>query len=297
MPTTPAEQPLPPVGQPHRARAWAESFGADAERYDRARPRYPDALIERIAASAPGPDLLDVGCGTGIAACQFLARGCRVLGVDVDERMARQARGHGLEVEVAKFEDWDPAGRAFDTVIAAQAWHWIDAGAGARKAARVLRPGGRFAVFWNVGQPEPALAEAFGAVYRRVVPDNPIFGGGGAGGAGGDGGTGTSDGTGDGRAGGERRENGYAAFVSRAIAGLREAGGFGEPEEWTFAWERTYTRDEWLDVVPTTGGHSLFRPEQLARILEGVGAAIDAGGGAFTMRYVARVATAVRAVD
>jgi ubiquinone/menaquinone biosynthesis C-methylase UbiE len=51
----------------------AESFGTDAERYDRARPRYPDALVERIAAGSPGPDVLDVGCGTGIAARQFQA--------------------------------------------------------------------------------------------------------------------------------------------------------------------------------------------------------------------------------
>jgi hypothetical protein len=44
-----------------------------------------------------------------------------VLGVDPDERMAGFARRRGLEVEVATFEDWDAAGRVFDTVIAAQA--------------------------------------------------------------------------------------------------------------------------------------------------------------------------------
>jgi hypothetical protein len=32
----------------------------------------------------------------------------------------------GLEVEVAAFETWDPAGRVFDAVIAGQAWHWVD---------------------------------------------------------------------------------------------------------------------------------------------------------------------------
>lgn len=55
--------PTPPPEQPHQARGWAESFGADAQRYDRARPRYPDALIERIATASPGPDILDVGVG------------------------------------------------------------------------------------------------------------------------------------------------------------------------------------------------------------------------------------------
>ncbi|MFD0532752.1 class I SAM-dependent methyltransferase [Actinomadura luteofluorescens] len=120
----------------------AESFGSDAERYDRARPRYPDALVERIAAACPGPDVLDVGCGTGIEARQFQAAGCTVLGVEPDARMAGFARRGGLEVEEATFESWDPAGRDFDAVIAGTAWHWVDPVAGAAKAARVLRPGG-----------------------------------------------------------------------------------------------------------------------------------------------------------
>jgi hypothetical protein len=42
----------------------AESFGSDAERYDRARPSYPAALVERIVAASPGPGVLDVGCDT-----------------------------------------------------------------------------------------------------------------------------------------------------------------------------------------------------------------------------------------
>jgi SAM-dependent methyltransferase len=138
----------------------AESFGADAERYDRARPSYPAALVERIVAASPGPDVLDVGCGTGIAARQFQAAGCRVLGVDPDPRMADLARQRGFGVEVATFEAWDPAGRAFDAVIAGQAWHWVDPVAGAAKAAQVLRPGGRLAVFWNAFQPPARATEA-----------------------------------------------------------------------------------------------------------------------------------------
>src|SRR5215471_10780489 len=155
---------LPPARAPfggresHQAREIAESFGSDPDRYDRARPRYPGALVDRIVAGLPGPDgpdgphgphgpdgldgpdgpdgldgpdVLDVGCGTGIVARQFRAAGCRVLGVDPDARMADLARRHGLEVEVATFETWDSAGRDFDAVIAGQCWHWVDPVAGA----------------------------------------------------------------------------------------------------------------------------------------------------------------------
>ncbi|CAM5256010.1 hypothetical protein SVIOM342S_07307 [Streptomyces violaceorubidus] len=60
-----------------------------------------------------------------------------MLGVEPDARMADFTRACGLPVEVATFEAWEPAGRAFDTVIAAQSWHWVDPAVGALKAARV----------------------------------------------------------------------------------------------------------------------------------------------------------------
>ena len=266
MPTLPSVIPT----EIHQARQVAESFGTDPERYDRTRPRYPVALIEAIIASSPGPDFLDVGCGTGIAARQFQAAGCRVLGVDVDARMADLARQRGLDVEVATFERWQRAGRVFDAVVAAQAWHWVDPVAGAAKAAEVLHRVGRLAVFWNVFDPPPDLAQAFAAAYRRVLPDFPAY---------------------------NRAMPGlalYSSLFTKAADGIREAGGFGESEQWRFDWERTYTRDEWLDQLPTFGGHSQLPPDNLGELLAESGAAIDTLGGSFTMGCHAVVVTAVR---
>ena len=145
----------------------ASSFGEDPERYDRARPRYPRELVDRIVAGRSGLSVLDVGCGTGIAARQFQAAGCEVTGVEPDARMAAFAAERGLAVEVARFEDWDPAGRRFDTLTAGMTWHWVDPTAGAEQAARVLRPGGRVALFWNAFQVPPQLAEK---PSRRSTP-------------------------------------------------------------------------------------------------------------------------------
>src|SRR5580658_9712923 len=177
MPTLPPSPPPPPRPDLHQRREVAESFGADAARYNRARPSYPPALVDWIVAGQREAALVDAGCGTGITARLFQAAGCRVLGVDPDPRMADLARQSGMDVEVAKFEEWDAAGRTFDAVIAGQAWHWVDMTAGAAKAAAVLRPGGRLAVFWNAFDPPAELREAFGAVYQRVVPDSPMAAG------------------------------------------------------------------------------------------------------------------------
>jgi len=260
-------------GRSHLEREVAEGFGADAGRYDRARPTYPADLIDRIVAASPGRDFLDAGCGTGISSRLFQAAGCRVLGIDPDPRMAEQARQGGTEAEVAKFEDWDPAGRSFDAVTAAQAWHWVDPAAGAARAAAVLRPGGRLAVFWNVFEPPAELRGAFAGVYRRALPDSPV-------------------------SGFWSRPDALDPYRQlmgpRAADGMRETGAFGEPEEWLSSWRRPYTRDEWLDLVPTTGGFGRM-PEPVRReILDGLGAAVDAAGGSFTMGYTTLAVTAAR---
>lgn len=265
-----------PSLDPEELRQVASSFGVDAA-YDRARPRYPDALITAIAdaardgASGPAPRVLDVGVGTGIVARQLRAAGCAVLGVDVDERMAEVARGDGLEVEVARFEEWEPAGRTFDAVTAGQTWHWVDPDAGAARAADVLRPGGVLTVFWNAGDPPPELATAFAQVYRDVLPGSPLAA------------TSTAS-----------AETAYRQMIAAAADGIRGTGRFAEPRERRDAWERTYTRDEWLSLVPTTGVATRLPAAQLDALLAGLGAAIDAAGGSFVQQGFTLAVDAVR---
>ena len=259
-----------PSRRPHQERQVAESFGSDTERYDRARPAYPDDLIARILSTAPGPDVLDVGCGTGIQARQLQAIGGRLLGVEPDARMAAHARSLGLEVEEATFEDWDSAGRRFDAVIAAQSWHWVDPVAGAAKVRALLRPGGLFAAFWHVFDPPAPISAALVAAVREVVPDLPFD-----------------------PAALTQADKAYEKGAAATGERFGEVGGFGEPETWRFPWERRYTRDEWLDFVPTQGFLTRLTDEQRAPILDAVGDAIDSLGGSFVLSTVT-VGVAVR---
>jgi SAM-dependent methyltransferase len=184
--------------------------------------------------------------------------------------MAEFARRTGVEVEVATFEAWD-ASREFDAVVAGQAWHWVDPVAGAAKAAEALRPDGRLAVFWNAFQLPPGVAEAFAEVYRRVVTDSPF----------------DFQST-------RQTADAYQDLCAKAADGIRKVGGFSEPEQWRFDWERRYTRDEWMDQMPAYGTLTMLAPETVAEVLEGVGTAVDVMGGSFAMRYSTVVATARR---
>jgi SAM-dependent methyltransferase len=245
----------------------------DPERYDRARPAYPEAMIERIVTSSPGPDFLNVGCGTGIEARQFRAAGRTVLAVEPDPRMADFARGTGLQVEVATFEAWEPAGRTFDAVVSGTAWHWVDPVAGAAKAARVLRPGGVLAPFGHVSELPPTVAEAHAAAFRRVAPDSPV---------------------GFNRRSGASILDAYRGLYDRAADGIREVGGFDEPVLWRYDGEGTYSRDELLDRMPTSGGLTSLAADQLAEVLAAVGAAVDELGGSVTLPYATWGLTAIR---
>jgi hypothetical protein len=122
---------------------------------------------------------------------------------------------------------------------------------------------------WNVFQPPPELAAGLAGAYRRVVPSLPAF---------------------------DLTDvlAGYAPMFTAAAGGIGRAGAFAEPQEWRFAWERTYTRREWLDQVPTQGGAGQLPAARLAELTEAIGAAVDEVGGSFAMRYTTVVVTAVR---
>lgn len=249
----------------HEERARAESFGADAEAYDRTRPRYPAEMIDdlvALAASAP-PRVLDVGCGTGIVAEAFAARGCDVLGVEIDPRMAAVATRKGLAVEVARFEEWDGRGRTFDLVVSGQAWHWVDPVAGQAKAASVLVPGGTLAVFWNRGTTDDETQAALDEVYARLGPEL------------------------------------RTSFVhGRTTVGddlvLPGDASFEGPEVRRYRRTQRYTTAEWVALLPTHSDHRLLPEPVRATLLDGVAAALDARGGAIDVTYETVVVSARR---
>jgi SAM-dependent methyltransferase len=96
--------------------------------------------------------VLDVGCGTGLTPC-YLAQtiGCRVVGVDLSERMiawsrrrARRARLDGQVIfAVADAQCLPFADRAFDAVICESVTAFVaDKPRAVREYTRVVRPGG-----------------------------------------------------------------------------------------------------------------------------------------------------------
>lgn len=252
----------------HRDRHRAESFGLDAHRYDRARPGYPPDLIGWLTANGPGL-AVDVGCGTGQVSRQLLAAGWQVIGVEVDARMAAVARTHGVNVEVAAFETWQPAnpGTEYDLVCSGSAWHWVDPHLGARKAAALLRPGGQLAVFWNYATYEPAVETALSAVFARHAPGiwaTSLLG-----------------------AAPPRPGPEIEAIASTQL--------FDAPHQRVFSQTVSWTFEQWEDEARTHSPIALLPSDVCTTLFAAAASAVRATSGErLTIRYDARVASATR---
>lgn len=66
-------------------------FDAVADRYHRARPRYPAELIDRVLSFANGGRVLEVGPATGVATEQLADRGAEITAVEPGKALAAAA--------------------------------------------------------------------------------------------------------------------------------------------------------------------------------------------------------------
>jgi SAM-dependent methyltransferase len=139
--------------------ALVSGFADVAAVYERGRPDYPPAVVERIvselgAAARPPARVLDLGAGTGKLTRPLLAAGLDVVGVEPLERMrAALARSVGSERALDGRAEALPFGDAsLGGAVCAEAFHWFDGDRAAAELARVLRPGAGLVVTWLVHQ-------------------------------------------------------------------------------------------------------------------------------------------------
>lgn len=153
----------------------ARSFGAGAAAYDRGRPSYPDAAVDWLLPET-GDRVLDLGAGTGKLTRGLERRGLRVVAVEPSTRMRAELarRSPGLEVHDGRAEAIPLPDATLDAVLVAQAWHWVDVPRASTEVARVLRPGGRLGLLWNVRDAREPWTAELDHLMRAVAPDAPL---------------------------------------------------------------------------------------------------------------------------
>lgn len=149
-------------------------FSGRVEAYARHRPGYPRTIVDALLSSGDlraGDRVADIGCGTGRLSVLFLDAGCHVVGVEPNDEM--RAAAETLLAAEARFES--RRGRAEETglpeasvdlAVAGQAFHWFDRGPAREEMNRILRPGGKVFLIWNVRLVD---ASPFMTEYDRLL--------------------------------------------------------------------------------------------------------------------------------
>ena len=199
----------------------ANPFMGEGGAYASVRPAYPDEAVAALLASArlrggvtgdiepaagdpadspsvedtsivPAPAVpassaplrvADIGAGTGKMS-ELLARaGAVVDAVEPSDAMRAQASSiPGVTWHGGVAEDTGLPDGAFDIVVFAQSWHWVDSELAGREAARILAPGGTLGIVWNQMDVSIPWVHRLTRIMRSGDvhrPDNPPTPGGG----------------------------------------------------------------------------------------------------------------------
>jgi SAM-dependent methyltransferase len=168
-----------------------------------------------------------------------------------------------VRIRELRFEDWDGPAEAFDLVVCAQAWHWLDHARAADVAARALRPDGVLAVWWNRPRAvEGPVLEAVRRAYHRHAP---------------------------------------GLLAETSLLDLKatpevpeEVRGFRSWRTESFGWRRAYDASSYAALMSTQGDHRLLPGEQLARLIGAVQRAIEEHANRMAYEFTADLSVAKR---
>jgi SAM-dependent methyltransferase len=244
------------------------SFDAVAEKYDRIRPGYPEALFDAVVKLSGIPDggrILEIGCGTGQATRALARRGHRILGLEPGASLAALARARLAEfprVEIVEltFEAWPLEKASVDLVVSAQAFHWVDPELRFAKAAAALRPGGALAVIGNVAGAH-SIREELDAAYEEHAPTlahtSPM--------------------------------SWYSPGGPFAQLFAAESARFGPVAHRVEPWTQSYTAPDYVELLETFSDHRLLPAAQRQALHAAIRAVVERAGGSIRVGYDAHL--------
>ncbi|HSH33501.1 MAG TPA: methyltransferase domain-containing protein [Actinomycetota bacterium] len=158
--------------------AAARGFDLQAGAYDRGRPGYPAQAIAFVVETlgiTSGATIVDLAAGTGKLTRELVATGADLIAIEpvagmreVLTRSLPDVRVSDGTAESLPLED-----ASVDGVVVAQAFHWFDGPRALAELARVLRPGGRLAVVFNVREERDRVQAALERVWEPYRGDTP----------------------------------------------------------------------------------------------------------------------------
>jgi SAM-dependent methyltransferase len=126
---------------------------------------------------APGKTAVDLGAGTGKFTKLLVQTGAQVVAVEPVEAMRAQltATAPGVRAIPGTAEVMGMQDGCADAVLCAQAFHWFASQRALTEIHRVLRPGGKLGLVWNVRDESVDWVRAISDIMLPYEGDTPRY--------------------------------------------------------------------------------------------------------------------------
>jgi len=160
--------------------AAAEGYQANADRYVKGRPDYPPEITtwlrDTIGLHA-GMTVIDLGAGTGKFTPRLLETGAQVIAVEPVAQMLEKLSAVLPQVKTlaGTAESIPLPDESVDAVVCAQSFHWFATARALAEIQRILKPGGKLGLVWNMRAARVSWVRKLNQIVDRHEGDAPRF--------------------------------------------------------------------------------------------------------------------------
>jgi MOSC domain-containing protein YiiM/SAM-dependent methyltransferase len=158
----------------------AKGFAAGADAYERGRPEYAPEAVARLVRElgiGPGARVLDLAAGTGKLTRQLASTGADIVAVEPIAEMRAKLEASLPDVEALEgtAERIPLPNHSVEAVVIGQAFHWFDSVRAVSEIRRVLRPGGRVGLIWQVRDVSRPWTARLDEIIDRADDGHPRY--------------------------------------------------------------------------------------------------------------------------
>lgn len=239
------------------------TFDTVADTYEKMRPGYPEELYEdifKMIAIDESCKAIEIGIGGGQATLPILKTGCKVTAVEYGKNLTELCHKKfrkfpNFSAVNMKFEDYEFENGSCDLIYSASAFHWIPEEIGYSKVFDMLRSGGVFARFANHPYKDKGREELWQEIqklYAIYMPGVPA-------------------------------PNEYTEEDAKKRADIASKYGFTDISYKLYYRTRTYTANEYLELLSTYSDHNALAESIRKEFFEKIRDTINNYGGQITI--------------